>query len=62
MEKYIKQIKSLQNGTQFLLTLSKDNGVYRPFYSSVLSCLRPLNESETGIDLVLMETSLLFLC
>ena len=33
----------------------------RPFYSCVLSC-RPLNESETGVDLVLIETSLLFLC
>ena len=32
-----------------------------PFYSCVLGCLA-LNESEAGGDLVLMETSLLFLC
>ena len=33
----------------------------RLFYSCVLSCLA-LNESEAGVDLVLIETSLLFLC
>ena len=33
----------------------------RPFYSCVLSVLAWI-ESETGVDLVLIETSLLFLC
>ena len=33
----------------------------RPFYSCVLSGLAWI-ESEAGVDLVLIETSLLFLC
>ena len=33
----------------------------RPFYSCVLSVLAWI-ESEAGVDLVLIETSLLFLC
>ena len=54
--------KSLQNCTQFLLNSSKDNGVNRAFHSSVLSCLRPLDENEAGVDLVLIETPLFLLC
>ena len=43
-----------------LLSLSVLNIGNRPFYSCVLSW--PLNENEAGGDLVLIETSLLFLC
>ena len=34
----------------------------RQFYSFACLVARPLNESEAGGDLVLMETFLLFLC
>ena len=44
-----------------LLLLQRNANTYRPFYSYVLSVLAWI-ESEAGVDLVLIETSLLFLC
>ena len=43
------------------LNLKFEPCVNRPFYSCVLSVLAWI-ESEAGVDLVLIETSLLFLC
>ena len=40
----------------------KDNLLLKDHFTFVCLVTCPLNESEVGVDLVLIETSLLFLC
>ena len=46
---------------QFTVTETELDDSFSAFYRSVLIVTWPLNESETGVDLILIETSLHFM-